>query len=239
MQIWDNNLENIRSNTKRPIYFSKKDIKGFARKHWQDAEKLTSKPHWNGRQIKNAFQTAIALAEWDHKAAIDSKKREKNSPPILESRHFETVQAASAKFDTYLTTARGKTYGASAKEKGIRRDDINAKGEVTKQTPSSEYKNRRKPGGHSREESVVDLHSDSSEITEDTDEEFEARTSKEKEERLREENERKARDEKEKRERKEQRARKKREKELKEMEKKVAVAKDSDGGRTSDDSDSD
>lgn len=139
---------------------------------------------------------------------------------MLESRHFDTVKDASQKFDSYLTIVRGKTDSVSAKEKGLRQDRVNAKGELVKGARSQEYMDRQKQNGFSREASAVemDVDGDSDEVTEDTDDNFERTTAKEREARLREDNERKARLENEKRIRKEQRARKKKEKEMKEAE---------------------
>ncbi|EFX04090.1 aaa family ATPase [Grosmannia clavigera kw1407] len=51
------------------------------------------KPVWNGRQIRNAFQTAVALAEVQQKVGMGIK--------VTES-HFEQVSLVSNEFNTYL-----------------------------------------------------------------------------------------------------------------------------------------
>ncbi|KAH6711256.1 hypothetical protein BKA61DRAFT_634632 [Leptodontidium sp. MPI-SDFR-AT-0119] len=54
MKIWENNIK-IRSNTKRPIALSRRDIRTFAQDQWQKADEQPQISRWNGRQIKNAF----------------------------------------------------------------------------------------------------------------------------------------------------------------------------------------
>ena len=49
---------------------------------------------WNGRQIHNAFQTAIALAEYD-------------GGTQLRASHFDLVAKASKQFDNYLAHIHG------------------------------------------------------------------------------------------------------------------------------------
>ncbi len=88
-------------------------ILAFARKHYV----LTTpkKANWNGRQIRNAFQTATALAEYeahDHKS--DRNKAtlsEQASPRELELKvdHFDKVAWASFEFDKYLSQTRALT----------------------------------------------------------------------------------------------------------------------------------
>jgi len=50
--------------------------------------------NWNGRQIRNAFQTAIALAEFE------ANKRKKKA--VMSAEGFATVARASRMFDLYL-----------------------------------------------------------------------------------------------------------------------------------------
>ncbi|KAJ5006090.1 putative AAA family ATPase y4kL [Colletotrichum sp. SAR 10_66] len=79
----------------------KSEIMDFAKEHFRDLEK-NGRDTWNGRQIRNAFQTAIALAE--HKA----KKRIDGEPvPVLGEEQFKIVAEGYAKFDEYLVSAMG------------------------------------------------------------------------------------------------------------------------------------
>jgi len=94
--------QNKSSDCKLPVLFEEKEIIKFARRHWRDGNR------WNGRQIKNAFQTAAALADWDNLNNLreNAGPENKPSPPRLERKHFETVALASAQFDKYLVRVR-------------------------------------------------------------------------------------------------------------------------------------
>lgn len=73
---------------------------GFERKLIQKYWKLNYKVlRWNGRQIRNAFQTAMALAEYD--------ARDSGEPPVITAKHFETIANASADFAKYVTDVHG------------------------------------------------------------------------------------------------------------------------------------
>ncbi|KAH6986498.1 hypothetical protein BKA56DRAFT_480126 [Ilyonectria sp. MPI-CAGE-AT-0026] len=122
-QIWTMNLDaledrNKKSDGKFRVRFDRKEIEEYSRRHWK---KKKGGSRWNGRQIKNAFQTAVALADWDNlKYSGDDGHPD---GPLLERRHFETVATASDHFDKYLGKVRG---GDDERAKGseVRRDDI-------------------------------------------------------------------------------------------------------------------
>lgn len=113
---------------RHPIMFSRKEIMNFAKGHWANNE--VSKTNWNGRQIKNAFQTAIALAEWDFIETQTNAKLKNDTGPLLEARHFQKVAEASARFDQYLNSVRD-TDMFNAKSKFNRKDDFIDTGVVT------------------------------------------------------------------------------------------------------------
>ncbi|ROV87890.1 hypothetical protein VMCG_10295 [Cytospora schulzeri] len=54
---------------------------------------------WNGRQIRNAFQTAMALAEYDARGS--------GKAPVITAKHFDTIANASADFAKYVTEVHG------------------------------------------------------------------------------------------------------------------------------------
>jgi hypothetical protein len=187
LEIWKMNLDRLdRENNKpppnRPVLFSRKEIMNFAKGHWADNE--ISKTCWNGRQIKNAFQTAIALAEWDY---LDSQNNAKPKgvvgPPLLEARHFRKVAEASARFDRYLTSVRQSDM-YNAQDKRNRKDDFVDNGISTETglrypgLEETKKAQRARKGLTPQPESDGGEQSDggSSEfLSEDTDDEFEAK----------------------------------------------------------------
>ncbi|KAF4630939.1 hypothetical protein G7Y89_g7191 [Cudoniella acicularis] len=56
---------------------------------------------WNGRQIRNAFQTAVALAEYEQNP--DGKKEKFT----VSQKHFKKVVELSRKFEEYIVKAKG------------------------------------------------------------------------------------------------------------------------------------
>ncbi len=116
IQIWEMNLQRLLEN-KKHLEVNSKAIKRYARKHYAKLEKAQRGP-WNGRQIKNAFQTAIALAEFDAKTQNKVK-------PVLTVDHFEVVAKAAYGFDEYLSRIHGTDMDRARREG--QRDDERAR----------------------------------------------------------------------------------------------------------------
>lgn len=84
-----------------PIEFNDKRILSWVNNHWQDIQ-------WNGRQIRNAFQSAVALAEFeaeqrDTEGADGSSKKS----PVLTRDHFRELARLSTEFSGYLRETHG------------------------------------------------------------------------------------------------------------------------------------
>ena len=92
------NIARTRENLKH-VDIEEDEILEFAEKQYKKAKKDNT-GRWNGRQIRNAFQTAIALAEWDLKI-------EKTKTAKLTRARFEKVEKASREFDKYLKDTHG------------------------------------------------------------------------------------------------------------------------------------
>ncbi|KAH7303069.1 hypothetical protein B0I35DRAFT_447306 [Stachybotrys elegans] len=130
-KIWKNNLERLKAinqgretNNQPPIEFDKKKILKWVKLNWQTLQ-------WNGRQIRNAFQTAVALAEFaakhnDTEAARTPSKRGKKEndrkpgTPIMEVKHLAHIADASLQFSEYLVATHGEDEDASAKREKSR-----------------------------------------------------------------------------------------------------------------------
>ncbi|KAM0794220.1 hypothetical protein BDR22DRAFT_895391 [Usnea florida] len=101
LQIWKINMKRI-IDSDLEIDVDESQIMKFARQQWLDtANKQTQR--WNGRQIRNAFQTAIALAKWDHQEAPSQD----NQKPCLSARQFQAVANTSSHFDDYISKIHG------------------------------------------------------------------------------------------------------------------------------------
>lgn len=83
------------------------------------------------RQIRNAFQTAIALTEYE---AL--MKKPDDPKPILGKRQFKTVADGFKEFEDYLITTLGETESQIAKREGAREDRFPIGQDNHKETPS-------------------------------------------------------------------------------------------------------
>jgi len=90
----------------------------FARQLFEEQKKNNDPSHWNGRQIRNAFQSAIALARNENSGTHTSVK--------VEPRHFSAVAEVSNEFNNYLLRVKGgRTDADIAKEVQARDDNFN------------------------------------------------------------------------------------------------------------------
>ncbi|KAL4932090.1 ATP-binding protein [Aspergillus undulatus] len=124
-EIWEKNIQRIKQSGLNMDIEDKK-IRHFADEHWQrNFERPTRR--WNGRQIKNAFQTAIALANWEFNEENDDARLER---PLLKARHFRHIAKITAHFDDYISEIFGAydedTYAMLAARDALRIDKNSA-----------------------------------------------------------------------------------------------------------------
>ncbi|KAI9856752.1 MAG: hypothetical protein M1813_008789 [Trichoglossum hirsutum] len=116
LKIWETNLSRVKADIEgagRRVKYNEKDILQFAKTHFRELKNMDLKS-WNGRQIRNAFQTVVALADY----------KSKGSTLILHRSHFEKVAEASKEFDEYLTEVyQGQTESKRAERERSRFDD--------------------------------------------------------------------------------------------------------------------
>ena len=100
----------------RKITYDVTSIDDFAAEHFR----RHVYNRWNGRQIRNACQTALALAEFDaHGGAIDGETN-RDALVELQLKHFKTVRTAYLDFGEYLGRIRGAPGDRRAVDFGLR-----------------------------------------------------------------------------------------------------------------------
>ena len=125
LEIWKMNLDRTKRLWGENIEIESKErdkILKFAEEHFRDSQEL--KITWNGRQIRNAFQTAIALAEYEIFKAQKRFKMAEEPKPRLETWQFKKVAEASKHFDEYVKATVGSAEEDLARERFERRDDL-------------------------------------------------------------------------------------------------------------------
>jgi hypothetical protein len=116
-KIWRNLIRRTLESSTLKVECSLDDLITFARQLFEEQERNSDPTHWNGRQIRNAFQSAIALARNE---ASGSDKI-----VVVEPRHFSTVARVSNEFNTYLWKVKsGRNDADIAKEVQSRHDDF-------------------------------------------------------------------------------------------------------------------
>ncbi len=101
MKVWSMHIDRTNGLFRaksQPFKIKRDQILDFAKKHFEELN-ASRVGCWNGRQIRNAFQTAIALAEYKAQAT--------GREPVLSADHFEDVAKASFEFDDYLRLTLG------------------------------------------------------------------------------------------------------------------------------------
>ncbi|KAL8648503.1 MAG: hypothetical protein Q9226_005964 [Calogaya cf. arnoldii] len=131
LAIWEINLKRTLERKNGMMQANKNEIMAFAETHFAEGRKQET--NWNGRQIRNAFQTAAALAEFDgqkHQEKHQEKHQgSQNRGPVysrLHTNHFKVVAKAAEQFDKYIQSVDGSTTLARNLHKGARNDAFRA-----------------------------------------------------------------------------------------------------------------
>lgn len=107
--------ERFRQNG-RKIKINPFDIGTFATKHFSDYPES----RWNGRQIRNACQTALALAEYEAQGNSHAATPRPDVEVELNVGHFKVVQNAYLEFTKYMNDLYGTNTARRAKEARLR-----------------------------------------------------------------------------------------------------------------------
>lgn len=124
LSIWKMNLERTLER-KKTLIADEKEIMDYALNHFRTTS--PQKANWNGRQIRNAFQTATALAEYDRDASQASQ-------PRLDKKYFDIVAKASLEFDQYMAATRDENDAVRAFNNHERYDEFK---------PSTQYRDHK------------------------------------------------------------------------------------------------
>lgn len=124
-KIWKNNFQRLaeinelrRNSHQQPIDVDEKKIIKWVERNWETLQ-------WNGRQIRNAFQTGVALAEFDTKMNRTRNKsaaqvEETPKQPILSVKTFKAIANTTLQFNQYLQMTHGQDEDAIAGAEKVR-----------------------------------------------------------------------------------------------------------------------
>jgi hypothetical protein len=141
-QVWEKNISWIK-NSGMNLDIDE-DVRGFYTRLW-DKQKKQNIPHWNGRQIRNAFQTAIALAHWDYDAGSNSSRMQR---PTLRATHFRRISKITSDFDGYISKIHGleyqDAYSVLAEREEVRIDTLQDEPRAQQASKSARRQSRKK-----------------------------------------------------------------------------------------------
>ncbi|KAK5636104.1 hypothetical protein RRF57_011817 [Xylaria bambusicola] len=126
LQIFEKNWDRVNAQYKkvgRIININISEITHFALEYYNN----NKEGRWNGRQIRNAFQSALALAELDAWGTDDSLDDiNKSRPVVLGRKSFDTVAKSYKGFTSYLKQVYGADFARRARENLWRFDAFGA-----------------------------------------------------------------------------------------------------------------
>ena len=105
----------MKSNTKKSGRKRRIKVSRPAKEYLLSHEEVKAMK-WNGREIRNAFQTAVTLAEYD---ALHESNREESNPVNVELSHFQDVVKLSAKFREYMERVGAMQRELSKRRRGM------------------------------------------------------------------------------------------------------------------------
>ncbi|KAI8632708.1 hypothetical protein F5Y19DRAFT_418592 [Xylariaceae sp. FL1651] len=112
--------QRAKATNQKSLFMYKDNICKFAVEHWDRHQANDGEGRWNGRQIRNAVQIAASLALYDKKTERTPGAEE--IPPILDHRHFETVEKTMTLFEGYMNKTKGGSATFIAKQRSERDD---------------------------------------------------------------------------------------------------------------------
>ncbi|KAL3426801.1 ATPase [Phlyctema vagabunda] len=109
-QIWKYNFDLLERD------YTTLRVAESARSYTMDSSEIKT-VKWNGREIRNALQTAVSLAEYEANENEESKV-------VLKRDHIQQVVQMSHQFKEYLKSIENLDPSKKAKKEGIRNDDF-------------------------------------------------------------------------------------------------------------------
>lgn len=160
MKIWKNNLKRLGRLNEERLQTQQRAIEFDEDKIIKFAKGNLGELCWNGRQIRNAFQTAIALAEFEVRNKPDLN-------PVMTKRHFAKVSKAAREFDEYM----GRVYGMDDEKRAARNYERASSTSKAKSTAKKYSRDDTESSGSSESSASESSSDDPSEESSDSDSE--------------------------------------------------------------------
>jgi len=131
----------LKSSGRINVTVAEDEIMKFADKHYERHEKSS----WNGRQIRNAFHTAVAMAEFSarNKKTDAGYDEHKDATIRVGKAEFKKIAKTAEEFEEYMEDTMNGTFRTKASKLGLRKDQRVQK-EKTKEKTTKKKKKQSK-----------------------------------------------------------------------------------------------
>ena len=110
----------LRNSGRSKVTIAEDEIMKFAEKHYDRNENAS----WNGRQIRNAFHTAVAMAEFGARNKKDDAGYDDHKDATIKvgKAEFKKIARTAEEFEEYMEDTMNGTFRAKASKAGLRKD---------------------------------------------------------------------------------------------------------------------
>ena len=132
----------LESNGRSNFDIAEEEIMKFAEKHYDRNEQAS----WNGRQIRNAFHTAVAMAEFGARNKKTDGSYDNLQDPTIKvgKAEFKKIAKTAEEFEEYMEDTMNGTFRTKAYKAGLRKDQ-KVKREKPKEKTTKKKKKPSKP----------------------------------------------------------------------------------------------
>ncbi|KAI4707153.1 hypothetical protein J4E89_008092 [Alternaria sp. Ai002NY15] len=157
LKVWKTFIDQtkfvLESSGRTNVTVDAEGIEKFAKKHWKENKQA----RWNGRQIRNAFHTAVAMAEFgvrsrNASADYDDGKDVKISVGRTE---FEKIANTAKEFGVYMTETMGDPDFVASRD-GLRKQQKEPKEKTKKKKKKKQSKSKKQSESSSSESESED-----------------------------------------------------------------------------------
>lgn len=158
MAVWKTFIkqatDKLSNEGRKKFFVDSKGIEKFARRHWKE----NPQARWNGRQIRNAFHTAVAMAEFDSRRSENSDYYDDSiDVKISVGRdQFKKIAKTAREFDEYMIETMGDTYDGKAWRNKMRRKEEKGKEESSKREKKTSKEPKKKEESSDSSESSAE-----------------------------------------------------------------------------------
>ncbi|KAI4673644.1 uncharacterized protein J4E88_008700 [Alternaria novae-zelandiae] len=128
----------LRNSGRSKVTIAEDEIMKFAEKHYDRNENAS----WNGRQIRNAFHTAVAMAEFGARNKKDDTGYDDHKDATIKvgKAEFKKIARTAEEFEEYMEDTMNGTFRAKASKAGLRKDQKVQKERVREKTTKKKKK---------------------------------------------------------------------------------------------------